>query len=214
MPRRIVTLYIDLDEELRPVEINRAWSQDEILMPNGSLGQTVQTHVDATTLAGLLPDTAATIAQLVRTQDERDAAVTAAEAAKADRDAAVAAAQQERDEAVTTAQEERDAAVSRANGERESFAAERANLTAQIEALKAPSATPRTYLSDVWRRASDDESAKIEAFILTLPARERNLLNASQYLAHDDPDFPRIVAAMTQMFGESRASVLLAASGV
>lgn len=87
-----------------------------------------------------------------------------------------------------------------------------AALQAQIADLTAPAATARTYMSDLWRRATDGESTVIEAIIAGLSPKQRNLLNSVTYLDHADPQFPDIVAALTQAFGAARAGELLAPS--
>lgn len=94
MARRIVTLVLDLDEEGNPVEINRAWSEDEVLMVNGAIGTTPKINVEAATLAGLLPDLAAVTAQLVATQDALAAALADKASAVAALEAQIAALQQ------------------------------------------------------------------------------------------------------------------------
>jgi hypothetical protein len=112
MARRHITLVLEMDGEGNPVEINRAWSEDEVPLPTGGLGMTPKVNVDEASLAGLLPDLAGVTAQLVTVQDARDAAVTAKDealaakvAAEADRDQKIAAAEAAltgRDETIAT----------------------------------------------------------------------------------------------------------------
>jgi hypothetical protein len=167
-------------------EINRAWCQDEISNADTSVGYTPAVNVSEETLAGLLPDHASVLSQVETAVRARDDALTAASAALAERDARVAEV----------------AALATAN----------AALEAQIAELTAPPATARTYMSDLWRRATDEESGVIEAIIASLSPKQRNLLNSVTYLDHADPQFPDIVAALTQAFGVKRAGELLAAS--
>lgn len=144
MARRHITLVLDLDGEGNPVEINRAWSEDEVPLPTGGLGTTPKVNVDEASLAGLLPDLAGVTAQLVSMQDARDAAITA----KGEALAAKAAAEADRDQKVAAAEAERDAKIADAVGGRvaaEAALAGRdetiATLEARIAEMTAPPAS-------------------------------------------------------------------------
>ena len=144
MARRHITLVLELDGAGNPVEINRAWSEDEVPLPTGGLGMTPKVNVDETSLAGLLPDLAGVTAQLVATQDARDAAITAKDealaakaAAEADRDQKVAAAEAERDAKIAEAVGGRVAAEAALTGRDETIA----TLEARIAELTAPPAS-------------------------------------------------------------------------
>lgn len=63
MTRRHVTIVIDLDDNGSPIEINRAWQENEILLPTGDLGMTPRENVTEETLSNILPNIAAMMAQ-------------------------------------------------------------------------------------------------------------------------------------------------------
>lgn len=142
-----------------------------------------------------------TAKKVAEVEDAAKLATREAEKACADRVAEVEASLALRD------QELSGAVANLANAE-----AEIAALKERIAQLEAPPSAPRTYFSDLWRRASDEESEKIEAAIQSLSVKERNLLNSSQYLAHDDAAYPRILEVLTALFGAERAAYLLKAS--
>lgn len=133
MARRHITLVLELDGEGNPVEINRAWSEDEVPLPTGGLGMTPKINVDETSLAGLLPDLASVTAQLIAVQDARDAAITAKDEALA----AKATAEAERDAKIAEAVGGRTAAEAALAGRDETIAA----LEARIAELTAPPAS-------------------------------------------------------------------------
>lgn len=70
----------------------------------------------------------------------------------------------------------------------------------------------RTYKSDIWRRATDEEVVTIDAGLTEAPARLRRLWDDSQVLMHEADEFPMIRDVMVDAFGEKRANELLAAS--
>lgn len=82
--RRQITIGLELNPDGTPGELVRAFSRDEIIGRYG-LELTDAINVTEETLAGLLPETAATIAQLA-------SALEAFQAASRERDAAVSAA--------------------------------------------------------------------------------------------------------------------------
>lgn len=206
MARRIVTLVLDLDEQGNPVEINRAWSEDEVLMPNGALGTMPKVNVEAATLAGLLPDLAGVTAQLVATQDARDAALadkTAAQTAKAeaeaDRDQKVAEAEADRDAKVAAAL----AAQQAAEGSRDALAAEKDALAAEKDAriaeLEAQIATltaePERSIHKAYLRAalaSIERLAEVDAAVQSAGAVKWELWANATSISQDDPDVNQI----------------------
>ncbi|MBS9720163.1 hypothetical protein JYU29_05615 [Tianweitania sp. BSSL-BM11] len=79
-----------------------------------------------------------------------------------------------------------------------------------------PPAAPEPPLilfpADLWRRTSDDEAEQIEAAMNAQSARLRNLFRTAQTYQSDDPLWPVLQAAATDLFGEERAAALLAPS--
>jgi hypothetical protein len=81
-----------------------------------------------------------------------------------------------------------------------------------------PDATPpadrkaRTYKSEIWRRATEDEAAVIDAGLTEAPVKDRRLWDDSQVLMHEASEFATIRAVMVASFGEARADELLAPS--
>lgn len=69
MARRHITIVVELDTNGNPVEINRAWMEEEVALPTGGIGMMPKVNVDEISLAGLLPDLAEVTSQLVATQE-------------------------------------------------------------------------------------------------------------------------------------------------
>ena len=195
--RRHIHIVLDRDAQGNMLEINRAHQSDEFLREDGSLGQTAAVNVTEETLAGLLPIEAKLIAQIAALTDAKaEAENTAATATKAEAEAK-AALEAEKTNAATAA---------------EAHATAIAALQSRIDELTAAPTATITYMSDLWRRATDEESVVIESIIASLPAKQRNLLNSVTYLDHSDPQFPDIIAALSQAFSADRANELLAGS--
>lgn len=154
--RRHVTLVLEIDADGYPTEINRAWSEDEVRLPTGGLGKTPAVNVTEGTLAGFLPEVAATLAQLVATQDalkaaniERDEAVKAkadaeeraaqlVERAAKDAAEAVSAAEADKASTIAAAEADRDAKVAAAEADRDAVAGRVSELEARVAELTAP----------------------------------------------------------------------------
>ncbi|MCA0318233.1 MAG: hypothetical protein LCH88_09205 [Proteobacteria bacterium] len=136
MPRRHVTLVLDLDEAGNPIEINRGWQEDEVSLPTGGLGMTPRVNVDEASLAGVLPDSAAHVSQIAKLNIDLEAA----NAAKVAADIAKTAAEQDRDEKVETAERDRDGKVMQAQADVIERDATIAQLQASLAALTAPPA--------------------------------------------------------------------------
>ena len=78
----------------------------------------------------------------------------------------------------------------------------------------APEPAPlvRTYKSDVWRRCTDAEAARLDAALQAAPVRLRRLWDDCTILEHEAADFDELRDGMVAAFGEDRAAELLAAS--
>ena len=87
---------------------------------------------------------------------------------------------------------------------------------AALDAVLAPSRTPSapviTYKADIYRRCTDAEAEAIEMALAGAPVRQRRLFESALHLDHSDDAFAFAQEAMVGMFGEKRASELLAAS--
>jgi len=73
----------------------------------------------------------------------------------------------------------------------------------------APPAT-RIFKSVIIRRLTETEAATWEAALQAAPAKMRLFFNSLEYFVSDDPDYPTLVGAMMQAFGEERTAQLLA----
>lgn len=71
---------------------------------------------------------------------------------------------------------------------------------------------PRTYKSDIWRRATEQEAEAIEQMLANQSARIRGLWYDSSYILHTDELFQLAWDNAVQAFGEERAGELLAPS--
>lgn len=69
-----------------------------------------------------------------------------------------------------------------------------------------------TFKADIWRRCTDEEAASIDEALKAATIRQRRLFEDAQYLDHADEAFAFAHAALVSLFGETRASELLAAS--
>lgn len=69
-----------------------------------------------------------------------------------------------------------------------------------------------TYKADIYRRCTDDEADAIEMALAAAPVRQRRLFESALHLDHSDDAFAFAQEALVGMFGEKRASELLAAS--
>lgn len=116
----------------------------------------------------------------------------------------------ERDKLRTTLEAAAAEAISTARAHTETVAA----MQAQIDSLKGKLPPNIVYLSDVWKRATDEEAVAIETMINGLSPKDRQRLNSSQYLDPADIDFPRILQALTATVGAERARELIAPSQV
>ncbi len=203
MARRIVTLVLELDGQGNPVEINRAWSEDEVLMPNGSLGVMPKHNVDEATLAGLLPDHAAVLAQLQTALHEIEIAKTAAKDAQEARDAALAdcerqvsAAAVDRDEKVAAAETARKAA----EADRDLRIAEKDSRITLLETqIAALTAQPERSIHKAWLRAalaSIEKLAAVDAAVQAAGAVQWELWANATTISQDDPDVNAIATAL------------------
>lgn len=68
------------------------------------------------------------------------------------------------------------------------------------------------FKADIWRRATEAEAETLDALLSAQPARLRRMWSDSQTLMSSDEMYPVVLAAVTQAFGENRASELLAPS--
>lgn len=83
----------------------------------------------------------------------------------------------------------------------------------EVLASTRPVAAPViTYKADIWRRCTDAEAAKIDDALKASSIRQRRLFEDAQYLDHSDEAFAFAREALIGLFGEERASDLLAAS--
>ena len=88
-----------------------------------------------------------------------------------------------------------------------------AALRADHPTAPLPTATPViTYKADIYRRCSDEEADAIEMALAAAPVRKRRLFESALHLDHSDEAFAFAQEALVEMFGERRASELLAAS--
>ena len=71
---------------------------------------------------------------------------------------------------------------------------------------------PRTFKSDILRRATVYEAELIELALTASSPKYRDLFRDVQYLDHDDPRFPMLRSGFIDAFGEARADELLAPS--
>ncbi|MDV2988139.1 UNVERIFIED_CONTAM: hypothetical protein Q9R58_27950 [Methylobacteriaceae bacterium AG10] len=69
-----------------------------------------------------------------------------------------------------------------------------------------------TFKADIWRRCTDEEAASIDEALKAAPIRQRRLFEDAQYLDHADEAFAFARTALVELFGETRAAELLAAS--
>lgn len=76
-----------------------------------------------------------------------------------------------------------------------------------------PEIVGKTYKADIWRRATDEEAATIDAQISAQPIKLRNLFRDCDHLSHADPYFSALKAGFVAAFGQKRADELLAATG-
>lgn len=65
---------------------------------------------------------------------------------------------------------------------------------------------------DLWERLTDDEAEQVEAAIATQPVRTQNIFRARTEYHSDHELFPLLTQIATQLFGEERASEILAPS--
>lgn len=210
MARRIVTLVLELDGEGNPVEINRAWSEDEVLMPNGSLGVMPKQNVDEGTLAGLLPDHAAVLAQLQTALHDIEVAKAAAKdaqearaAAEADRERQVSAAVIDRDEKVAAAETaqkaaeaDRDLRLAEKDSRIALLEAQATELQAQVAALTAE---PERSIHKAYLRAalaSIERLAEVDAAVQSAGAVKWELWANATTISQDDPDVNQIADAL------------------
>ncbi len=213
MARRHITLVLELDGEGNPTEINRGWQEDEIALPTGGLGLSPKVNVDEASLAGVLPDSAAHVAQVAQLSTDLEAARTAKAEVEIDRDAKVEAAQRDRDEKVAQAEvgiTERDATI--------------AQLQDTIAALTAPPAyitiSDRQFfqalaLNDLITQdeaeaavATGTIPAAMAALVEQLPVEQqfaaRMLLKGATAFRSDHP----LTAALGSLFGYSIEQML------
>lgn len=83
--------------------------------------------------------------------------------------------------------------------------------TAEVEIL-SDNWPPRTYKSDIWRRATEQEAEVIEQMLAQQSARIRGLWHDTSYILHTDELFQLAWDNAVQAFGEERAGELLAPS--
>lgn len=76
----------------------------------------------------------------------------------------------------------------------------------------APVAPVVVFPADLWRRTTDAEAEAIEAAMAGQSARLRNLFRSAQTYQSDDPLWPVLNGAATELFGAERAAELLAPS--
>ncbi len=69
-----------------------------------------------------------------------------------------------------------------------------------------------TYKADIYRRCTDEEADAIEMALAAAPVRKRRLFESALHLDHSDEAFAFARDALVEMFGETRAGELLAAS--
>jgi hypothetical protein len=88
------------------------------------------------------------------------------------------------------------------------------DLVAVLQGDHPPAPLPPviTYKADIWRRATDGEAEQLVAALDALPVRKRKLFEDAQYLSSADSEFDELRTAVVALFGEVRASELLAAS--
>lgn len=194
MPRRHITIVLELDEAGNPLDINRAWSEDEVQLPTGGLGMTPRVNVDEASLIGLIPDLAGVTAQLAATITARDEALTERDMARD----ALAKTERDREESVAAAESERDIWRDKA-----------AAAEAALKEVEGGGKIKQTRMSDIWKRASEEEGEKIDAYFCSLTVRQRNRLASMTALVHAEPIYADVMGAFTSMFGADRAAALL-----
>lgn len=178
--RRQITIVIEPTGE-----INRAWSRDEVVNADASIGYTPNVNVTEETLAGLLPTEAKLIAQIAALTDAKaDAEQRAKEAERRAEEV-----EAECSAKVAEAASDRDAKVQAA-------AAKAAELEAQIASMTA---VPDRSIHKAYLRAalaSIERLAEVDAAVQSAGAVKWELWANATTIAQDDADVNAIADAL------------------
>lgn len=74
-----------------------------------------------------------------------------------------------------------------------------------------PPPPPKTRIAKdmIWRRATDDEAAQMQAALASQPLRLQQIYDGASWIETTDELFGVMNAALTQLFGADRAAQLL-----